>query len=266
MKKEKGTPRIWLKLPVAATPEVVEHAARMFKEAVRAATDDGTDDGVTMTVENRDAKVALNTWNAATYRAARHIASVIKSPLKEINKYPASQKIAAALAEHGKPLRKLGGSLTVPGEEDDPIPLNETFVATLDGAAKKEIAEADCLHGHSEIYSTALRVGRMSESQPVKARISVDGSSRDIAVGDMSDEQAKVLFDAVRTQAILRFRIYSRWLRGEGGWMLDLDSMKIVSVTLIEPVAGADFVRDLSEAIKPATEEEFAQILEDLSE
>jgi hypothetical protein len=266
MKKEKGTPRIWLKLPVAATPEVVEHAARMFKEAVCAATDDGTDDGVTMTVENRNAKVSLNTWNARSLRATSHIASVIKSPIKEINKYPASQKIAAALSEYGKPLRKLGGSLTVSGEEDDPILLDQTFVATLEGAAKREMAESDCLLGDSEVYSTVLRVGRMSESQPVKARITIEGAPHEVVVGDMADEQKKLLFDAVRTQAILRIRISSRWQRGDGGWKLDLDSMRIASVTLIEPVTGADFVRDLSEAIKPATEDEFAQILEDLSE
>jgi hypothetical protein len=266
MKKEKGTPRIWLKLPVAATPEVVEHAARMFKEAVRAATHDGSENGVTMTVENRDAMVSLNTWNARSYRAACHIAGVISSPIKEINKYPASQKIAAALAKHGESLRKLGGSLTIPGE-DRPILLDQTFVATLEGAARKEIADSDCLYGHSEVYSTALRVGRMSESQPIKARISIDGSPRDVCVGDMAEEQTKILFDAVRTQAILRFRIDSRWLRGDGeGWLLDIDSMRIVSVTLIEPVTGAEFVRDLSEAIKPATEDEFAKTLEDLSE
>jgi hypothetical protein len=265
MKKEKGTPRIWLKLPVAATPEVVEQAARMFKEAVRAATDDGTDDGVTMTVENRNAKVSLNTWNPKSYRAARHITSVIKSPIKEINKYPASQKIAAALAKYGEPMRRLGGTLTVPGE-DDPILLDQTFVATLEGAAKKDIAESDCLYGDSEVYSTALRVGRMSESQPIKARISIEGTPRDVSVADMAEEQTKLLFEAVRTEAILRLRIHSRWLRSEEGWMLDADSMRIVSVTLIEPVTGADFVRDLSEAIKPATEDEFAQILEDLSD
>jgi hypothetical protein len=266
MKKESGTPRIWLKLPVAATPAVVEQAARMFKEAVCAATDNGTDDGVTMTVENLNAKVALNTWDARAYRAARRIASVIKSPLREINKYPASQKIAAALAEHGKPLRKLGGSLIILGKNDVPILLDQTFVTTLDGASKKEIAESDCLYGHSEVYSTALRVGRMSESQPIKARISIDGTPHEAFVGEMENEQTKLLFDAVRTQAILRFRISSRWLRGEEGWLLDFDSMRIVSVTLIDTVTGADFVRDLSEAIKPATEDEFAQILEDLSE
>jgi hypothetical protein len=266
MKKPKGTPTIQMTLPVAATPALVERAARMFKEALAGASDADLSSSVTLTVNNLNARLTLNTWDAEGAHAAKRIANVIVSPLKELRERPASQKIAAALSQFGQPLSSLGGCLIVPGEKT-PIPLDSTFVSTLDGAAKKLLPDRDFVEGQTEIYGKAIRVGRLRESQTLYARISFDGHHREVPVGDISDDHKKVLFDAVRLDQLLRFGIAGRWLRAsEGNWELDPTSMRLVSVAVIEPISGADFLRNLSDSISPATPEEFEEMMEDLLE
>jgi len=265
MTKTTTTDRLALTFEVAATPERVEQIARMFKEALAGASDSPVAESVTLVVENYSMKARLNAWDARGEEATARIGRVIVSPLKELKERPASQKIAEALAKYGRDLSSLGGILTIWGEKDS-IPLDESFVSTMEGASKKHLPESDVLVGDSSLYGTAIRVGRLSESKALSARLNVDGKLHEIVVGNLPEEQSKILFDGVRLGNLLRLGIQGKWLRSEKRWILDTGSMKISSVELIEPISGKDLLEKLSGAIEPTTAQEFKEMMEELQE
>ena len=254
---------IELRLPVAATPERVAAAARMFQRAVAAFGPELSPDSVTMVVGNFTTTAGLRAWSADGHAALTHIENVIRDPLTEIRARPASQLIADAIARGKKDLAKYRGEFVSPGTKRRPVVVDERFFNMIEGAAKAPLESQDRIRGKTEVLSVVYRVGRSEESKDIAARINIDGTPRDITVR-RSDDLIRCLFDAARDVKMTRLTLEAQWLRDGDSWTIDPRNIRIIAVDDMSPMNGADLLHGFAGIVSTVSDDELRETLDTL--
>lgn len=258
-----------LRIPFAASPQRVEEAARMLARALEAADPDLLEGSVTMVVNNFDMRVRLRAQKPGGRRAVNEMSDVLSNPLQSVQKRPLSKHIADAFAKESKSLVRMKPVIFAPQRTPKAIAtIDNAFVRVMEGAAKYEPPERDKMKGSSEAYGHVLRIGRKDEGHGLAVRIRIDGLARDISVApDVGAETLNLLFDAARDEKLVQIQTEVTWLRhDEKEWELDGRSAVVVGAKAFDLVSGADFVDAAQKAIEPRTDQEIADIINDLEQ
>ncbi len=234
-KKQKGTPLLELLLAAPATPRVVEDAAHLFGRMLHAASPNLSNESVTLTVSNFEAKVTLNGYSPEGKRAGKKISACLSRPKPAIEKSAESRGIAACLIEDSRSLIKHQPIFQRPGTKKEVAKITDTYVQRLQSFVSG--APKIGLRGTTTIVSPVLRVGRTTLERQIHARILIDGFPYEVPV-----EKSKVgaLYDESKLGATRRIKLDVQWTPDSSGAMkIDPTSAKIVGIDQLWSPASA---------------------------
>jgi hypothetical protein len=256
MPKEAYKTELRIQVPLAATPQRVEAAARLFVATLDAAGIDLGDESVTMIVRNREMRAYLRGWDEEGASAINAIATTIRDPLRAAQSIDRAPAIAAAVARYS---REVGvGAVFRRGQGGRPLAtIDERFIEVMKAAAKPTEAKEPRIRGRTEVASAVLRVGRLTPNASTQARIILAGKPRDVLVADGAEA---ALHDAAKDRDRHRVILSAEWTADQdGAYSVDLDRVVVLGVKpLGKPISGEEFLKqatDLSDETVEAIED-----------
>lgn len=223
-----------LRLSAAASPERVYVAAGLFRDLLRAISPSLAEESVTLVVSNFAMTAGLRPQDPSGKSTVDALIRFLAKPIKEANRRPGFASAAELITTYGPKLAPYGAEFWTPRrllcKVDDELAVLMKRVSS--GRARR------LLRGDTTIYSPVLRVGRTDDQSTVRARVSISGKARDIAI---KQGQAEPFFDAAKHGRLCRVSVEAFWYRDEEGELeLYVPKSRLVSVSELKAVNGAD--------------------------
>lgn len=262
--KRKIRAELRLKLEGAATPERVEAAARMFREAVGATGVDLSSDSLTMVVSNLRMEARMRGWTQKAARVVDSVTEVVEDPLNAVQRHPAQAKaIAQAIAKTAAPLRTVEASFFRQRGRKPIAHLDDDFVNVMTAAAKPTPADREVLRGTTSVRTVVLRVGRATPGAIPRARIVLGGKPAEVAVAEGREAE---FFDAAKLGGHYRVQLHVTWLAdARGAYSVEPGSaLALGAFPIAEGLSGRELVEQVSiseetfDDIMAGLEDEFA--------
>lgn len=260
LKKMAGKPKtLELRISLPATPERVEASAKFFGAMLRAANPDLREGSVTLVVTNFNMGTALRAQNDEGKSAINRCIAVLKDPETSTKKSPEAMNIANAIS-HVSPLL-LGSKIIRPQSQKAVALLDERFIGRVKRCLRP--LSHPVLRGSTVIYSQVLRVGRLSEGEPVKIRIQLDNQWQDVKLADKN--LSAEFYNAAAKEAEYPITVSTVWHKnGDGLLLMDPKETYATGIDLLwRPIGGRDLI-DLVQKTAPSGFDE-AELLERVS-
>lgn len=209
-----------LRLHEPATPAHVERAGKFFADTLKAL---GVSDvGVTLVVENDELRATLRTRSPEGAAGVQSVIDLVRTPVGELSPHAQSSPVkpewiplADVLAKYARDEHRAGPELWRPNNRGEFLcALDETFADIMDALAKTQPAGMQRMRGTTYVYTKILRVGRADESKPLRVRINVDGRPLDVSLAE--GLATDPLFDAAKSERIMRVRLRVEWIHVAG--------------------------------------------------
>lgn len=258
-----------LRLVEAATPRRVELAARLFAQMIDAASPGMSETGVTMVVSNYSMGATARARSPEGKKALQRVLAFIREPERELARHPEREGILDAVVEFHREAAPKAEAIFAGGRSKKTIAvLNDAFVTGLVELKSRTTPDAvPYARGTTVVYTPILRVGRLADDGPVRARMRIDGTLHDVRV---RESEQSAFFDAAKSGAEVAVRICGDWVRHESGETRIIPSRTeaIAVDTAWEPWSGDDALTALQEAdtgIRELSSEHFEELIERLA-
>lgn len=258
-----------LRLIEPATPRRVELAARLFGQMIDAASPGMSETGVTMVVSNYSMGATARARSPEGKKALQRVLAFIREPELELTRHPEREGILDAVVEFHREADPKGEAIFAGGRSRKTLAvLNDAFVSGL--VELKSRATPDAVpyaRGTTVIYTPILRVGRLADDGPVRARMRIDGALYDVRV---RESEQSAFFDAAKRGADVAVRICGDWVRHESGETRIIPSRTeaIAIDNSWESSSGEEALAALQEAdegIRDLSSEQFEDLIERLA-
>lgn len=258
-----------LRLVEPATPRRVELAARLFAQMIDAASPGMSETGVTMVVSNYAMGATARARSPEGKKALQRVLAFIREPERQLARYPEREGILDAVVEFHREAAPKAEAVFAGGRSKKTVAvLDDAFVSGL--IDLKSRATPDSLpyaRGTTVVHTHILRIGRLADDGPVRARIRIYGTLHDVRV---RDSEQSAFFDAAKSGAEVAVRLSGDWIRHESGETRIIPSRAeaiAVDVTWA-PTSGEEALaalRETGSGIRELPSDQFVEMIERLA-